>query len=462
MRALFLFLLISFLGQAQEVSKKNIRQAKHYTANAIAIFNEGQSVNAYMMLSQAYTLDSNNSQTLYWLAATEFDLRAYRDAKMHVDKSIALDGAKTNLDQHTLAAQVNIALGLHSFAFDHLNAAKKLLKNEKDFELLGLAALQQQCDFAIYAFKGDSLQSNKRALLGANLNTKYDEYGPLMHPTNGHLYFTSRNPDTKGANLNPDDQRYFEDVYEAQPDPNNAGNWEKLFEHYELINTQGFDALSYISTDGLSALGTVNTTASVEQNTESSDIFELSTEKPGIWDDKQIIRNIPGLNSSFFEGAATRTDTIWLENGDFYQELYFVSDRQAEKYATEIFVIKNNNGVWEETARALPQGINTEGRETTPFVSSDGQWLVFASDTHPGMGGYDLFYCHREGENWSAPQNLGVQINSSLDDTHFQHYPKLNKIVWASVSELDGVFSYNLFESNQTVLPAVFFAPKSE
>ena len=208
MRTLFLFLLISFLGQAQEISKKNIRQAKHYTTNAIAIFNEGQSVNAYMMLSQAYNLDSANTQTLYWLAAAEFDLRAYRDAKMHIDKSIALDGAKTGIDQLTLAAQVNIALGLHGFALNQLNAAKKLLKNENSFELLGLAALQQQCDFAIEAFKGDSLKSNKRALLGANLNTKYDEYGPLIHPTNGHLYFTSRNPDTKGANLNPDDQRY--------------------------------------------------------------------------------------------------------------------------------------------------------------------------------------------------------------------------------------------------------------
>ncbi|MFM8596653.1 MAG: hypothetical protein ACKOBN_06135 [Flavobacteriales bacterium] len=462
MRALFLFLIISFLGQAQEISKKNVRQAKHYTANAITLFNEGQSVNAYMMLSQAYNLDSSNTETLFWLASSEFELRAYRDAKTHIEKAILLNGTKTAVDQLSLAAQANIALGLHALALNQLTSAKKLLKNEKDYKVLGLAALEQQCNFALEAYKSASLKSEQRALLGANLNTKYDEYGPIFHPINGHLYFTSRNPDTKGANLNPDDQRYFEDIYEAQPDPNNAGNWEKLFEHYELMNTQGFDALSYISTDGLVALGTVNTTASVEQNTQSSDIFVLSTEKPGSWDDKQIIKNIPGLNMSFFEGSATQTDTIWLENGDFFQEIYFVSDRQAEKYATEIFVVKNNNGTWEETAKALPQGINTEGRETTQYVSPDGQWLIFASDTHPGMGGYDLFYCHRDGDNWSTPQNLGVEINSSLDDTHFQFYLKLKKIVWASVSELDGVFSYNLFEAPLSTLPAVFFTPKSE
>jgi hypothetical protein len=458
MRVLFLFLLVSFLGKAQEISKKNIRQAKHFTTNAIAIFNEGQSVNAFMMLSQSYILDTTNHQTLYWLAATEYELRAYRDAKIHIQKSIDLVGPKVTTDHYFLAAQINMALNFYQDALNHLAAAKKMLKNEKDFQILGFETYQKQCEFALTVMLDSS--QNKRMLLAKNLNTKYDEYGPIIHPVNGHLYFTSRNPDIKGANLNPDDQRYFEDIYEAIP--NSEGGYEKSYDQYDLMNTQGFDALSYISSNGLFALGTVNTTASVEQNTESSDIFELTTETPGIWEYKQTIKYIAGLNLSYFEGSATKTDTIWLENGDFYEEIYFVSDRQAEKFATDIYVIRNYNGVWQESVIALPQGINTEGRETTPFVSPDGQWLIFASDTHPGMGGYDLFYCHREGDNWSVPQNLGAQINTSLDDTHLQFSTKFNKVYWASVSELDGIFSYNLFEAPITSLPTLFFAPKTE
>ncbi|MEY4351102.1 MAG: hypothetical protein RL078_1169 [Bacteroidota bacterium] len=461
MRTLFLFLLISNFVQAQAVSKKNALQAKRYTSNAINLFNEGQSVNAYMMLSQAYALDSTNLQTIYWLATSEFDLRAYPDAQTHIQKVLKLAGAKATLEYLTLAIQCNMALNFHQEALLQLAEAKKLLNNEKDYKTLGLATFQQQCEFAIAAFKGGEVQ-NQRTLLGNNLNTKYDEYGPIFHPTNGHLYFTSRNPDTKGANLNPDDQRYFEDIYEATPDPETKGAWVKLFDNYELINTQGFDALSYISKNGLYGLGTVNTTASLEQNTESSDIFELTTEKAGTWDDKQIIRSIPGLNLSYFEGSPTLTDTLWTDGDNFTIELYFVSDRLAEKYATEIFTLKNTNGIWQETATPLAQGINTEGRETTPFVSPDGQWLVFASDTHPGMGGYDLFYCHLEDDKWSAPQNLGAQINTSLDDTHLQIDWKNNKIVWASVSELEGVYSYNLFEAPIQTLPPLFFVPKPE
>jgi hypothetical protein len=34
--------------------------------------------------------------------------------------------------------------------------------------------------------------------------------------------------------------------------------------------------------------------------------------------------------------------------------------------------------------------INTEGRETFPFVNADNE-IYFASDGHPGLGGLDIF-----------------------------------------------------------------------
>jgi hypothetical protein len=63
------------------------------------------------------------------------------------------------------------------------------------------------------------------------------------------------------------------------------------------------------------------------------------------------------------------------------------------------------------------------------------------------MGGYDLFVCKREGAEWSAPKNLGASLNTTLDDTHLQISADLQKIIWASVSEIEGLFSYNLFEA---------------
>jgi hypothetical protein len=47
---------------------------------------------------------------------------------------------------------------------------------------------------------------------------------------------------------------------------------------------------------------------------------------------------------------------------------------------------------------------------------------------------------------WSAPVNLGASFNTVNDDTHFQYYPALGKAVMAGISELDGLFNYNIFQ----------------
>jgi len=309
--------------------------------------------------------------------------------------------------------------------------------------VLGFQALEQQ---SLMGLSQDGIR-NQGPLSGGELNTKYDEYGPILSADHQTLYFTTRNPDSKGANLNPDDQRFFEDIYQAEKSSENDALWVRNYNNNDLLNTEGFDALSYLATDQRSALGTLNTTASKEASTQGSDIFELSAETPGVWDDKRIITDIPGLNSSYFEGAPTKTDTIWIDEFTYVEELYFVSDRQAEKYATDIYMAKKINGIWQPEVQVLPQGINTEGRETTPFVSPDGQFLFFASDGHLGMGGYDIFYCKREKQGWSAPKNLGAVVNSTLDDTHLQISADGQKVIWASVSEIDFLFSYNLFEA---------------
>lgn len=450
MKAFLLFISLPILGFSQDIAKKDQLKAKRITANAVALFNEGQSSNAYMLLKQAVALDSTNANAYFWLASTEFDLRSYSYSKEHSDKSLQLFAQKVNEEHLYLATQIELALGQISQAATHIQSAKKLLKKEKDFELLGFAALEKQCEFNLeQKSKASDFQGK---VLAPELNTKYDEYGPILSADGQILYFTTRNPDSKGANLNPDDQRFFEDIYQAGIDPENNNLWIRNYSYNELLNTEGFDALSYVSKDGLTALGTLNTTASKETSTKSSDIFELSAQTSGVWEDKRIVTDIPDLNSSFFEGAPSKTDTIWIDEFTYVEELYFVSDRQAEKYATDIYVAKKINGIWQAEVQALGRTINTKGRETTPYITPDGQFLFFASDSHPGMGGYDIFVCQRKGTEWSLPKNLGAAINTTLDDTHLQISADLQKIIWAGVSEIEGLFSYNLFEAPISVI----------
>lgn len=65
--------------------------------------------------------------------------------------------------------------------------------------------------------------------------------------------------------------------------------------------------------------------------------------------------------------------------------------------------------------------INTPYRESTPFISKDGQRLYFASDRPGGYGGMDIYVCDRTGsgsDDWSEPFRLMAPLNSKYDDTH--------------------------------------------
>jgi outer membrane protein OmpA-like peptidoglycan-associated protein len=55
-----------------------------------------------------------------------------------------------------------------------------------------------------------------------------------------------------------------------------------------------------------------------------------------------------------------------------------------------------------------------------PFLHPDGRTLYFSSDTHIGMGGFDLFMSRRDDDgHWQEPVNLGFPINTSGDEINF-------------------------------------------
>lgn len=53
---------------------------------------------------------------------------------------------------------------------------------------------------------------------------------------------------------------------------------------------------------------------------------------------------------------------------------------------------------------------------TTPFLTSDGTQLYFASDRPGGFGGFDIYVCDYRGKEWTKPRNLGPLINSAKDE----------------------------------------------
>lgn len=96
--------------------------------------------------------------------------------------------------------------------------------------------------------------------------------------------------------------------------------------------------------------------------------------------------------------------------------LYFASDMPGTLGQSDLFSVKINSDGSFGVPMNLGKTINTEGRESFPFISGDNE-LYFASDGHPGLGGLDVFVSKIENDNsFGEVQNVGAPINSSLDD----------------------------------------------
>jgi outer membrane protein OmpA-like peptidoglycan-associated protein len=98
--------------------------------------------------------------------------------------------------------------------------------------------------------------------------------------------------------------------------------------------------------------------------------------------------------------------------------LYFASDMPGTLGQADIYKVAINNGTF-GTPINLGNTINTQGRETFPFVSGDNE-LYFATDGHPGLGGLDIFVSKiKKDGSLDDAQNVGEPVNGKTDDFGF-------------------------------------------
>jgi tetratricopeptide (TPR) repeat protein len=435
-----LFLCFTTLGQLEKTSKINQLKSRQLIKEGEDLLDVGRVKDAYMVFKSAIEKDPNQWEAYFGLAVTELEFNNFYAADENAQKAELLISDKKSADLFLLQGQIKHRIGALNEAINYYLKAKNEF-GEKDADYYGIPIYLAQCKFALDQNEKGIL--NKFVPFSANLNSTYNEYGAILSSDGLHLFFTARTPESTGNKQTFGDERFFEDIfhYEWETEKN---DWILSSRAIEGINTEGFDALNYISRDGKYALGTINTSASKEKTTKSSDIFEVFADEIFLFEKIDLIKN-KAINTAYFDGAATITDTVFNDNGDFSQILYFVSDRNGEKSMTDIFSIEKKNGEWIDTKNLL-KTINTDGRETTPFITPNGRFLFFSSDALPGMGGYDVYYCENVNGVWGNPVNLGATFNTVNDDTHFQVYPQLKKAVIARINETEGLFNYDIFQ----------------
>jgi len=93
--------------------------------------------------------------------------------------------------------------------------------------------------------------------------------------------------------------------------------------------------------------------------------------------------------------------------------LYFISDMPGSLGGTDIYVSKLTGGNWSKPEN-LGKQINTSGNEMFPNLYKNK--LIYSSNSLNGLGGLDIYSFNLDSVNVSRPINFGYPINTNMDD----------------------------------------------
>jgi hypothetical protein len=266
--------------------------------------------------------------------------------------------------------------------------------------------LRRYCENAILLEKDPV--NVKISNIGSPVNTENSEYVPVLTSDDSTMFYTYVGVNSIGGLQaypgQPDSGGiYFEDIYYTHRVKNDWSEPQPLDNH---INTVGHDAAVGLSNDGQVLIV-------YKDETGGGDLY-LSHLLGDEWSDPQRIEG--EVNTSAWEGHATFSADM--------QTMYFASERPGGYGGRDIWMATlTPEGVWGNVRNMGPK-VNTEENEDSPYLHPNGLILMFNSEGHNSMGGYDIFQTELtpKDSNWSEPGyavNMGYPINTPGDDKYF-------------------------------------------
>src|SRR5690606_2455824 len=251
-------------------------------------------------------------------------------------------------------------------------------------------------------------------LQNLEINTPYSDYGSYVH--NNQLYFTSaRDTGSLSKKVHTWTGESFTSVYNY---PLNAdeNSKQKVTRVKGDVKSRLNESTAVITKDGQTMYFTrnnmINNTRKYDADKNTRLKIYRAHLKNGQWSD---VEELP------FNGDSFSTAHPVLSKNE--KLMYFASDRPGGYGKSDIWRVSiHDNGTFGGPENLGP-AINTEARETFPFIT-DNDELYFSSDGRVGLGGLDIYGVKTYSNgSFGEVQNVGEPINSKADD--FAYYINL-------------------------------------
>ena len=253
--------------------------------------------------------------------------------------------------------------------------------------------------------------SGRYKIENAGINSKYSDYGTAFMGTKV-VFSSARDTGNFSKRIHTWTGQYFTNLYDSPIAED--GSLGAVGKFGKKINTKFHEDTPAFTKDGKTVYFTRNNYLDGRGYDAGKvtllKIYKATVDKDGQWN---TITALP-FNSDSYQ---TAHPTLSPDE----KTLYFASDMPGTLGQSDLFKVKiNDDGSFGNTEN-LGDAINTEGRETYPFISDDNE-LYFASDGQPGLGGLDIYITKipKDGStNFKEVLNVGEEANSIKDDFAF-------------------------------------------
>ena len=382
--------LIASLNILQSQTIKEVKAQKEYDNYAYVdaiktyerLFDKGyKSVEMLEKLGDSYYFNSDFEKSAHWYEEL-FNLSNEVDIEYYYRYAQSLKAIKDYSKADAIMAKFEEKSGADLRA--------KLSRSQKDY----LSEIKKN--------------SGRYTLENAGINSVYSDYGSAFY-NNKVVFASARDTARIGSKIHGWTGEHFTNLYAA--DMAEDGSLSKVERFGNSLNSRFHESTPVFTKDGKTVYFTRNNYLS-KKGKDKEGTTLLKIYKATLDGDKWInISELP-FNSDDYSVAHP---ALSADN----KTLYFASDMPGSIGQSDLYKVAINADGSFGTPENLGTVINTEGRETFPMITADNE-LYFASDGHPGLGGFDILVSKAQKDgSYKEVINVGEPLNSSKDDFSF-------------------------------------------